>query len=143
MQRVLDWLRPDDPDESEGGPDSDDVIAPPLSYLEGTAAPERKRYSLDREQGSIIEALHHGMRLETDVLYFCRDRLGYGRLGPRIKEGLLLAAGKLERLGLIAIEEGELFLTPAGRNADVRVVTSRSVPTSRSRGRRRAPRRRY
>jgi len=143
VQRVLDWLRPDDPDESEGGPDSDDVIAPPLSYLEGTAAPERKRYSLDREQGSIIEALHHGMRLETDVLYFCRDRLGYGRLGPRIKEGLLLAAGKLERLGLIAIEEGELFLTPAGRNADVRVVTSRSVPTSRSRGRRRAPRRRY
>jgi len=85
------------------------------------AAPERKRLQPGQDRVN-HRSTDHGDATRDRVLYFCRDRLGYGRLGPRIKEGLLLAAGKLERLGLIAIEEGELFLTPARKNADVRVV---------------------
>jgi very-short-patch-repair endonuclease len=139
VQKVLGALRAlaaEQPDDEESEAWS------PASYAE-EPAPSRTRYDLNREQGAIVEALHQGMRAEADVLRFCRDRLGHGRLGPRIKESILLNAGRLARQGIIVVEDGEFFLTPDGRSADIRVVAPRPVLRQAPRGRRRAPRRRF
>ena len=146
MQKVLSELRalafeenPEDDVEAE-----EPVAAPPTAFVQEASPPKRKQYRLNREQEAIVEALNRGMRAEEDILRFCRDRLGYGRLGSRIKERILLAAGNLARQGLIVIEDGEFFLTPDGRRADIRVVAPPpSVRRSTPRGRRRAPRRRF
>jgi len=49
--------------------------------------------------------------------------MGYGRLGPKIRQSFERAAHRLAANGLISIEEGEYFLTAAGRNVVVRAGT--------------------
>ncbi len=51
------------------------------------------------------------------MLQAAREAMGYKRLGSKIRAGLESAARSLCSQGLLAIEEGEWFLTPAGREA--------------------------
>jgi very-short-patch-repair endonuclease len=130
LDRVLAELR----GKSDGGPEAGfgvDLTSPPVI---SDASSTRQ---VTREQRVLIEGLRRGLRAEADLLRYARDNLGYKRLGPRIRDGLLVAAKDLNHAGLVVIEDGEYFLTPAGRSA---VLVERPVtapPRARSTVRRR------
>lgn len=116
--RVLDALRAiptdddfQDEDQSEG--DSEGRLTNPATANPARARPKR----VTAEQASIVEGLRSGLRTEQDVLRFARDQLGYKKLGPKIRERLLLAGRQLVQMGLLVVEDGEYFLTPVGRAA--------------------------
>jgi very-short-patch-repair endonuclease len=111
--RVLDALRfhPDDEDY-------DDELDEDKGHLDASVPSNSGRVrakQVTAEQASVVEGLRSGMRTEEDVLRFAREHLGYKKLGPRIRERLLLAGRQLAQMGLLVIEDGEYFLTPAGR----------------------------
>jgi len=105
------------------------------------------------EQLAILISLRNGNRDQEAVLRDAREQLGYGRLGPRLRERLLLAGHQLVQAGLIAIEDGEYFLTEKGRNSNLRErvvaqpaksrVPRRKAPTRRRSTYRRANYRRH
>jgi very-short-patch-repair endonuclease len=130
VERVLAALE----EPNEGDDADDDDLGPTPAGARETA----KRVS--RQQRAIIEGIRSGLHGEEDVLRFARDELSYKRLGPRIRSNLLAAAVGLNHLGLVVIEDGEYFLTPLGRTAELRVLAD---PASRTSSRRRPPRRRY
>lgn len=111
LDRVLDALSVEDEEnedeELDGNPHDAPEIAPPSTHR------------VSKAQHAIIEGLRQGLRLEDDVLRFARDALGHKRLGPRIREGLVQGAVALNHLGLLVIEDGEYFLTAAGRTAEL------------------------
>jgi very-short-patch-repair endonuclease len=94
--------------------------------------PEGKKAKahVSAEGAAIMAALAEGNRLEEDVFRFARIAMGYQRLGPRIRRSFVSAANKLIREGLVAIEDGEYFLTPDGRNADVRAGARAYQPST-------------
>ena len=72
-------------------------------------------------QGAIVEALRTGKSRRGGRASRGPDPPRLSALRPRIREGLLLAGRQLTQGGLIAIEDGEYFLTPDGRIAELRV----------------------
>lgn len=141
VQRVLEALQPVDDGEDDGGGEADEVES--AAGVGSPPAAPTKRHRVSQAQAAVIDGLRQGLRVEADVLRFARDRLGYERLGPRIRESLLSSAGQLNDLGLVVIEDGEYFLTPAGRSAELSVAPApppRSTsPRRRSSTRRRRP----
>jgi len=119
VARVLDALRrpPEDDDAGyEDVFDADDQSEGQLARPGGR--PKGKRVT--GEQAAVVEGLRNGMRAEEDVLRFARAELGYKKLGPRIRERLLLASQQLAQMGLLMIEDGEYFLTEGGRTTVLR-----------------------
>ncbi|MGQ0850033.1 MAG: AAA domain-containing protein [Actinomycetota bacterium] len=87
--------------------------------LAAPEAAETSTHRVSKAQNAIMKAVRQGLRLEEDVFRFARDALGYKRLGPRIREGLVDAAVALNHLGLLVIEDGEYFATAKGRVAQL------------------------
>lgn len=130
IDRVIATLR-DDADV-DGPSDWDDLVAP-----EEVAPSE---HQVSKEQRLLMEGLRSGLRGENDLLRYARDGLGLKRLHPRTREGLLSAAQELNHLGLLVSEDGEYFLTAAGRSAE---LSERPPATTRSQAQRsRAPKQR-
>jgi very-short-patch-repair endonuclease len=142
VARVLEALQPvaddyeedEEPDETEGPGQVVASVAP--------AKGRQKVQRVTREQATLVEGLRTGLRTEEDLLRFARDRLGHQRLGPRIRESLLLGARQLNDAGLLVIEDGEYFLTPDGRNAELRVLAAPEIRRTSPRSARSRPRRR-
>lgn len=132
IERVLEALEPLSEDDDF---DEDDVDDDPVHWQE--AKPGRqKKYSVNQHQAAVVEALRQGLRAEEEVLRFARERLGYKRLGSRIRDSLVASAARLNHMGLLVIEDGEYFLTPIGRSAELRLLPG---PLPRTRARRGSP----
>lgn len=133
--------------EEEAGDDEMRIQQAPsevtvTSQLAAETSARKKAYTT-AEGAAIMAALAVGHRSEEDVFRYARISMGYQRLGPRIRQSFVTAAGKLAKEGLIGVEDGEYFLTPSGRAADVsptgrayRPSTGYRRPRSRSRSRR-------
>jgi very-short-patch-repair endonuclease/muconolactone delta-isomerase len=140
-----------------GGPKASENSTPPQSPLgvnvqQGmpmrVELPLRGKSAVvnDRFEWSVISACcQNGRPNAEDVLRRAAAIQGARRLGSRIRENTSAAASRLQRRGLLAIEDGEWFLTAAGRQAKfVPVASSPRAPYSRrkSPARRRTRRRR-
>ena len=79
--------------------------------------PPEALFRVTKDQRALIEAVRSGSKTEEDVLRVARIILGHSRLGSRIKTKLLHAAQALNHEGLLVVEDGEYFLTAAGRGA--------------------------
>lgn len=100
IERILDRLRPSEPEEGSAIPDNSiDPALPPQTIL------LKDNYEL-----SIIEALKSGLWSENMVYTFARQELGYSRLGSRIKQDLNRAVKRLKDRGIIRVEDKEFFL---------------------------------
>lgn len=84
----------------------------------------------------MMAALSDGNRDEEDVFRAARIAMGYQLLGPKIRQSFARAAFELAANRLIAIEDGEYFLTE-GRNAEVRAGPRTYQPNQPSTGYRR------
>lgn len=96
----------------------------------------------DKCEWSVVSACSQsGGPTSEDVLHRAAYIQGARRLGPRIREATIAAAMRLQRRGLLAMEDGEWFLTAAGRQAKfVPIVHSQRAygrPKTRPRTRRR------
>ena len=93
----------------------------------------------DPIEWSVVSACTQAGRANSeDVLRRAAHLQGASRLGSKIRELTTAAAARLQRRGLLVIEEGEWFLTPPGRNVQF-VPRPKVRPTY---GRQRRPARR-
>jgi len=92
----------------------------------------KKAHPVSQYQSAIVEAVRAGSRDEENVLRAALTHLGRQRLGPRIRERLVLAAREVSQMGLIVIEDNEYFMTPEGRSAELRIKARVKSPRSRS-----------
>jgi very-short-patch-repair endonuclease len=109
IARVLNALR------EEG--ESDDLRPPDDEPGAGIAL------DVTREEQAIIQAVREGSREQGDVLRSARAKLGHKRLGPNIRHMLLATAQGMNHKGLLVLEDGEYFLTPRGREAQLTLVS--------------------
>lgn len=131
VERILGSLKADE-EPSDNEPNE---LLPDLEASQGS-------YLVTKDQRALIEAVRTGLRHGEDVLRHARAARGHSRLGPRIRERLLHAMQGLNHLGLLVVEDGEYFLTAAGRTAVLsEAIEPVSVPRS-SRGRKQQRRRR-
>lgn len=126
--------------EDEEDEDVDDPAAPTRARpLPPPPAAQGNAHSVSAYQGALMSALRAGHRDVEAALRAAVVELGRERLGPRIRQDLILEADQLAQMGLIAIEDGEYFLTAEGRAAQLHVrapvVTQRSRARSASRSR--------
>jgi very-short-patch-repair endonuclease len=98
------------------GPNDADAEAPSFSGTRPVV------HRVTREEGLIMEVVGGGIVDQDDVLRAVREALGYKRLGKRIRDSLFMAARNLNHRGLLEMEEGEFFLTPDGRSAELQLV---------------------
>ena len=81
----------------------------------------------DRFEWSVISACcQNGPPNADDVLRRAATIQGASRLGPKIRENTTLAAFRLQKRGLLTVEDGEWFLTATGRQAKYVPVAPRS-----------------
>lgn len=144
VQRIIEALAELTTEEDEADDESPrDATTEQLRPLPSPPTVNGKTHSVSADQGAMMAALKEGHRDEESVLRAARVELGYQRLGPRIRERLLVAARQLTQLGLIAIEDGEYFLTPEGRSAELRITpAAQAKKTSRTSKRSSSPHRR-
>lgn len=129
LARVEACFNPSPGDEEDGYDDGDEA----QGTEEGTSHPVRVLPG----ENAIIQALKQGLREEEQVLRHCRDLLGHRRLGNVIRAQLQNSARALQQRGLIAVEDGEYFLTQQGRSAEPQVWEPQTYTRPRQ------PRRRY
>jgi hypothetical protein len=110
--------------------------APPAP---AAAPPQSKRSQVrvTREEAAPVKALGDGGSSEEEVFVRARDSLGSKRLTQKLRSTLQVAAADLARRKLIAVEDGEMFLLPGGRYADLQVSGTSSTPRPSAYGRRR------
>jgi hypothetical protein len=135
-----------DIDDTDG-----EVVPPPPSTASPTTAvtapaqpfSRGSQQRVTREEAALVNALREGGSTEEDVFVRARDLLGSQRLTQKLRLTLQGAAAELSRRKLITSEDGEYFLLPAGRAAQL-IVTATSISrASVGRGRRPAYRGRY
>ena len=93
-----------------------------------------RHISVSREQAALISVLKEGLSAEEDVFKRSRDLLGSTRLTQKLRRTLHSALPELAKQNLIAIEDGEYFLSwsrpdwrpGSGRAADLAEVAPRS-----------------
>jgi very-short-patch-repair endonuclease len=122
VARVLEAFRSDadrveDRDDSDGSGESD--------KKNKDSAGTTVTVSLDEK--AILDALHEGRIAERDILGRARELRGHGRLGKNIRNRLREAAEGLNHRALVVLEDGEIFLTPAGRSARLVIGVETSV----------------
>ena len=147
VERVLEALQPVADEDDEDFDEDDDLAAydgsAGIAATQASAPPGRtKRHRVTQEQAAVLGALRQGLRSEEDVLRAARQQLGYQRLGSRIRASLLASAGRLNHMGLVVMEDGEYFLTPDGRSAELSILPGparRPTTRRRSNTRRRRP----
>lgn len=114
----------DDEDDGEdlNGADSPPGPSVPLPGPVPPSAPGGKREWVSREQSALLQALKEGRSGEEEAFLRARDVLGAQRLTQKLRQTLQLAAGDLARRKLVAIEDGEYFVLPAGRDATLTIA---------------------
>ena len=120
LGRIDDWF-----DYAEGDQDEEDVEpsespATPGSNKRGRPVP------VSPHGNAILQAIRDGIHDENEVFRRSLPSLGYQKLGNRIRSDLREAGIWLQRASLIAIEEGEYFLTERGREAETNVQPTRT-----------------
>ena len=126
IQAVLDALAggiPTDVDDDDGA--------------EGTSSQSADVRRVSAEDDAVFRAVKSGAVEEDDVLREARDLLGRKRLTSKLRLELQAAGLRMNHSGLLAIEEGEYFLTVVGRQvttvAQSSHVTQPRRPRSRTR----------
>lgn len=99
-----------------------------------TAGSGRQEW-VSREQAELLSALKQGHTAEEDMFLLVRDKLGSKRLTQKLRRTLRTALSDLARRRLVAIEDGEYFLLPAGREATLVIRNATRAPWRRYRGR--------
>jgi very-short-patch-repair endonuclease len=140
---------------SEGDADVDELdgqpgMPPTTTTLPATAAiapahpfsrgPQQR---VTREEAALVNALREGGSTEEDVFVRARNLLGSQRLTQKLRLTLQGAAAELSRRNLITSEDGEYFLLPAGKAAELVVTGTSARRSSADRGRRPTYRGRY
>jgi very-short-patch-repair endonuclease len=109
--------------DSEGQSGDGSGSSSPLSNGTGPSKESQIRglqtVTVTKEEQALIEALRHGSGAEAEVFLRARDLLGSQRLTEKLRNTLRHTAIDLARRRLLAIEEMEYFLLPAGRNASL------------------------
>jgi very-short-patch-repair endonuclease len=116
----------------EGDVDAEDGVAPappnlPSPPVAGAADSRQSQQHVTEEEAAIVKALTEGSAKEEDVFVRARDLLGSKRLTQKLRSTLQRATADLARRKLIAIEDGELFLLPDGRSAQLQVSGTSAV----------------
>jgi very-short-patch-repair endonuclease len=131
--RILAGLRDLAEREDDGEEDDESSTSqrPPSSVSGGPAE------AVSAYEAAIVQSLRGGYSHgEEDVLRGALVHIGKQKLGSKIREGLVGAAQQLVRKDIICIEDGEYFLTPMGRSAELRIrLEPRPVRSRSSRGR--------
>ena len=133
VERILEALRDlaevtwDEEDEEFDG---DELDPPALAPNPAPEKAKRTKVKVSAEGAAILATVRDGCRSEEDVFRSARDRMGYQRLGPRIRQSFVAAARKLITDGLVAIEEDQFFPTRKGREAEVRAGARNYQPTA-------------
>jgi hypothetical protein len=132
--RILIGLR--DLAEQEVDEDLDEEEAP-SSPLLSTPSGGGPAQAVSAYEAAIVQSLRGGQSHgEAEVLRAALVHIGRQKLGPKIREDLIAAAQQLVHKGMIGIEEGEYFLTPRGRSAELRIrYEPKPVRTRSTRGR--------
>ncbi len=81
-----------------------------------------KREKVSHEQARLIEALKEGHPAEDELFLRVRDLLGAQRLTKKLRQNLQEALSDLVRRKLVAIEDGEYFMLPSGRDARLAIA---------------------
>jgi very-short-patch-repair endonuclease len=113
------------------------AIAPAHPFSRG---PQQR---VTREEAALVNSLREGGSTEEDVFVRARNLLGSQRLTQKLRLTLQGAAAELSRRNLITSEDGEYFLLPAGRAAELVVTGTSARRSSAVRGRRPTYRGRY
>lgn len=88
---------------------SEESVEHPTPQADADASSQTIKLNNEYEL-SIIEALKSGLWSEKMVYLFARQKLGFSRLGPCIKQKLDRAVERLRDQGIIRVEDEELFL---------------------------------
>ena len=149
VQRVLAAVDLEEKDELNGdgnGQDElDDASTSPKQLVITSAASGGRpatgsRERVTREEAALIEVLRDGGSNEEDVFLKVRDLLGRKALTQKLRGTVRDAAADLTRRKLIASEDGEYFLLPEGRTAQLQVFGTSAATIRRwSSGSRRYP----
>lgn len=132
---VLDAEGYDAVGDEDMGEEPDPTARPsPLTAEDGRG---KKVEMVTPGQTALLSALREGSTAEEDVFLRTRDLLGSQRLTQRLRQSLTAAAADLARRGLVAVEDGEYFILPAGREAQLVVHTPPRERKPRSYGGRR------
>jgi CxxC-x17-CxxC domain-containing protein len=118
LARIIAWF--DDSSEENDKGETED--AP-----KGGGRTKDLRIAVSPHEKVILDGLNEGLSEEDELFRRCRDLLGLGRLGNRVRDTLEGAAHALERRRLVAIEDGEYFLTTDGRRAEPYVTATATV----------------
>lgn len=127
LARITEWF--------DGPPDDEeDETVEIKQSAGGDSRASVGRVPVSTHEKVILDALQEGLRDEEEILRRGRDLLGYSRLGNRIRSILQGAGRLLEERRLVAIEDGEYFLTADGRNAEVTVSSAATSALARHAG---------
>ena len=124
LDRIDDWFDYAVQDQDGGDVEALETSGAPIPNKRGNPV------TVTPYGNAILEALREGVHDEIEVFRRSLPALGYQKLGNRIRSDLQEAGNRLQRAGLIAVEEGEYFLTELGREAEIYV---QPVRTSRHR----------
>ena len=122
LSRIDDWF-----DYAETD-DHDELVEPSDSPATTSPITGRRAVPVTSYGNAILQAIRDGIHDENEVFKRSLPVLGFQKLGNRIRSDLREAGTRLQRASLIAIEEGEYFLTEQGREAETYVQAS---PTAR------------
>ena len=127
LSRIDSWFNKVPAQENDDIDDDNETIEP--SSLDGQS--KSRVIGVTRHGKAIVQAIQDGKHDENEVFKGSLPSLGYRRLGSRIRSDLLEAGRQLKRAGLIAIEEGEYFLTEQGRESETYVSQTLALPRRR------------
>jgi very-short-patch-repair endonuclease len=98
-------------------PESSDIVVdsglPPESSAPASPASiaPKQKVAVNAAELAVIEALQAGASAKEEVFRLARARLGFGRLGSKVRASLDEAATSLATRAVIRIEENELFFS--------------------------------
>ncbi|MBV9101906.1 MAG: topoisomerase DNA-binding C4 zinc finger domain-containing protein [Candidatus Dormibacteraeota bacterium] len=131
VDRVAQWFREhggsDDAADGESGAQTPGGDA----ASQGKRGRPQARSVQGATESHIVAAVREGTHNEAEAVRKVSRQLGYQRVGSRIAAHILGERNRLVRAGILVVEDGEWFLTPAGRAANVpaRAATGRGAPT--------------
>ena len=100
VKRVEEYFGPEPNDETHDAPGADAVGGRSLR---------------DPAANHIVAGIKSGLHAERDVAKYVATKMGYDRLGSRIKDAVVYAAEAMAAQKLLVIESNEWYLTAQGR----------------------------
>jgi very-short-patch-repair endonuclease len=116
LQRLL--------DELTGKGDETDASIETGSTPASSGAP----LAIEKFQHAITQSLKDGAKTESEVFRIAREKLGYSRMGPKIRESLEEALEDLSRSKIVRLEEGEVFFLDEDARKREYTIAANLVP---------------